>query len=186
MPIEKIKGLANKKLSSLVLSEIGRAKERVAELERTYPSAKREELAQRLIDAKKALATTSGAFGGLLGAVSIPFDVVLITYLQISLLVDIAVLSRVNLKSTLAHDELLDLLAYANGLSPLVRSGPKLLGEIAVALLKRGGLPRLGRAVPIIAAPVSAWLNNRAITKAGEEALRFYSREGPRQLGLAD
>ncbi|MBI5547922.1 MAG: EcsC family protein [Deltaproteobacteria bacterium] len=178
---KQLKKLANERFSTLVLAEIRRARERIAELERTYPSASRKELATRLIDAKKAIATTSGAVSGLFGLVSVPVDLVLVTYLQISLLVDIAVLSRVNLKSARAQDDLLDLLGYANGTGPLVRAGPKVLGRIAVSLLHRGGLPWLGRAVPVVAAPLTAWLNNRALKRVGDEALRFYAREGKRQ-----
>ena len=114
-------------LSLVQTSEIGRARERVAELERTYPSADRRELAQRLIDKKKAIAGTSGAVSGLFGLVSVPIDLTFVTYLQISLLVDLAVLHKVNLKSERARDELLDLLGYANGVGPLVRAGPKVL-----------------------------------------------------------
>jgi hypothetical protein len=176
-----LRRLASTRFSSLILREIGRARRRVLDLSRTYPSAGRAELAQRLIDGKKALAATSGAVGGLFGLVSVPLDLVVVTYLQISLLVDIAVLHRVNLKSERAQEELLDLLGYANGAGPLVRAGPKVLGRIAVALFERGGLPGLGRAVPVVAAPLTAWLNNRALARVGREAVRYYSREGRRQ-----
>jgi hypothetical protein len=181
----QLRKLANESFSTLVLSEIRRARERIAELERTYPSAKRPELATRLIDSKKAIATTAGAVSGLFGLVSVPLDLVYVTYLQISLLVDIAVLSRVNLKSARAQDELLDLLGYANGTGPMVRAGPKVLGRIAIALLERGGLPWLGRAVPVVAAPLTAYLNNRALARVGQEALRFYAREHDRQKAPA-
>jgi uncharacterized protein (DUF697 family) len=174
---EQLRRIANQSFSGLVLGEIGRAKERVVELERTYPSASRRELAQRLVDSKKAIASTSGAVSGLFGLVSIPLDLVFISYLQISLLVDVATLYRVNLKSDRAQSELLDLLGYANGTGPLLRAGPKVIGRIAVALFQRGGLPTLGRAVPVVAAPLTAWLNNQALARAGDEAVRFYARE---------
>lgn len=177
----QLKRLASARFSDLVLSEIHRARERIVELERAYPSAKRKELATRLIDGKKAIAATTGALTGLFGLVSVPLDLVFITYLQISLLVDIATLSGVNLKSVRAQDELLDLLGYANGTGPLVRAGPKVLGSIAIAALKRGGLPSLGRAIPVAAAPLTAYLNNRALARVGQEALRYYRREGKRQ-----
>jgi len=179
----QLKKLANQKFGDLVLAEIHRARARIANLERTYPSADRAELATRLIDSKKTIATTGGAVSGLFGLVSVPLDLVFVTYLQISLLVDIAVLSKVNLKSQRAQDELLDLLGYSNGSGPMVRAGPKVLGRIAIALFERGGLPALGRAVPVVASPLTAWLNNRALAKVGQEALRFYTREGSRPKG---
>lgn len=181
----QLKRLAGRKFSDLVLSEIHRSRERIAELQRSYPSAKRPELANRLIDAKKTLAATGGAISGLFGLVSVPLDLVFVTYLQVSLLVDIAVLSGVNLKSARAQDELLDLLGYANGVGPAVRAGPKLVGTIAVALFNRGGLPVLGRAVPVVASPLTAWLNNRALKRVGQEALRYYEKEGRRERAEA-
>lgn len=177
----QLKKLANAKFSDLVLSEIGRAKKRISDLQRTYPSAGRHELATRLIDSKKSIAGMGGAVSGLFGLVSVPLDLVFVTYLQISLLVDIAVLSKVNLKSERAQNELLDLLGYANGAGPMVRAGPKVLGRIAIALFQKGGLPWLGRAVPVVAAPLTAYLNNRALKRVGDEALRFYAKEGKRQ-----
>ncbi len=178
---KKLKELANARFSDLVLSEIGRARDRVAELERTYPSAGRRELGQRLIDKKKAIAGTSGAVSGLFGLVSVPLELSFVTYLQVSLLVDLAVLHKVNLKSERARDELLDLLGYANGVGPLVRAGPKVLGRITQAILARGGLPGVGRAVPVVAAPLTAWLNNRSLSRVGTEGLRHYSQEEKRR-----
>lgn len=183
MPIlapKGLKDLANRRFSDLVLFEIGKAKARVQELEEAYPSAKRPELAQRLVDRKKTLAGTSGAISGLFGLVSVPLDMVVVTYLQISLLVDLAVLHRVNLKSARARDELLDLLGYATGVGPLVRAGPKVLGQIARVLFTRGGFKGVGRAVPVVAAPLTAYLNNRALVRVGKEGILFYGREGKR------
>jgi len=177
----ELKRIARQNVSKLILGEIGRARERIADLERTYPSAGREELGHRLADHKKALAGTSGAISGLFGLVSVPLDLVAVAYLQISLLVDIAVLHQVNLKSQRAQAELLDLLAYANGASPVVRAGPKVVGRIAVSLLQRGGLPWLGRAVPVVAAPLTAWLNKKAIDRVEREAMLFYGREQKRE-----
>jgi hypothetical protein len=179
---QKLRAVANQSFSSLVLSEIGRSRKRIAELERAYPSAERKELAQRLVDAKKTIAATSGAISGLFGLLSVPLDMVLVAYLQTSLLVDVATLHHVNLKSARAQGELLDLLAYANGASgPLLRAGPKLVGRIAIALFQRGGLPTLGRAVPVVASPLTAWLNNRALARVGREAMLHYGRESKRE-----
>jgi len=41
-------------------------------------------------------------------------------------------------------------------------------------MLEKGGLKAIGRALPLVAAPVSAYLNNQHIQQVGEEAIRFY------------
>ena len=78
----QLKALANAQLSNLIVSEVGRAKARIAELKRVYPSASVAELAERLTDAKKSVAGTSGAVSGIFGLVSVPLDLVLIAYLH--------------------------------------------------------------------------------------------------------
>ncbi|MGI5861688.1 MAG: EcsC family protein [Myxococcales bacterium] len=173
----QLKKIASQRFSHLVVAEVGRARARIAELQRTYPSAQPKELAQRLTDSKKAIASTSGAVSGLFGLFAVPLDLVLVAYLQLSLIVDIAVLHKANLKSARAQQELLDVLGYANGAGPLVRASPRVFGRLAMTLLQRGGLPRLGRAVPVVASPLTAWLNNRALARAGREAMLFYGKQ---------
>lgn len=174
MTVQDLKDLASTRFGDLVVAEVGRARARIGALERTYPSAPRREIAQRLIDTKKAVAGTEGAVSGLFGLFGVPADLVFVTYVQIALLVEIATLYRVNLKSRRAQDELLDVLGYANGVAPVVRSGPKVVAAIAKALLTRGGLPSVGKAFPVVGGIVTAYLNNRGIQRLGEEALRFY------------
>ena len=169
----QLKAMANTQLSNLIVAEVGRAKARIAELRRVYPSAPPSELAERLSDAKKTIAGTSGAVSGIFGLASVPLDLVLVAYLQLSVMVDVAVLHGANLKSKRAQDELIDLLNYANGLDPVVRASPRVLGQIAFALLKRGGFSQFGRAIPVVASPVTAWLNNKAIVRACHEAIVF-------------
>lgn len=173
----QLKALANAQLSNLIVAEVGRAKARIAELKRVYPSATPAELAERLADAKKTIAGTSGAVSGIFGIVSVPLDLVLIAYLQLAVMIDVAVLHGANLKSTRAQDELIDLLNYANGLDPVVRASPRVLGQIAFSLLRRGSFSQFGRAIPVIASPVTAWLNNKAIVRACREAIVFYGQE---------
>ncbi len=173
----QLKALANAQLSSLIVSEVGRAKARIAELRRVYPSASAAELAERLADAKKTVAGTSGAVSGIFGIVSVPLDLVLIAYLQLAVMIDVAVLHGANLKSARAQNELIDLLNYANGLDPVVRASPRVLGQIAFSLLRRGGFSQFGRAIPVVASPVTAWLNNKAIVRACHEAIVFYGQE---------
>jgi uncharacterized protein (DUF697 family) len=134
-------------------------------------------MAQRLIDGKKSWAATGGAVSGLFGLISLPADIALVTALQLSLIMEIALLHRVNLKSERARQEVLDLLGYANGADQLrvgMRAGPKLVARVAQVLLARKGLITLGRALPVLAAPLSAHINSRDIQRAGEAAHRYY------------
>jgi hypothetical protein len=126
------------------------------------------------IDDKKSLAGMVGGVSGVFGLASVPADLIVMTWLQIGLLVDVATVYKVNLKSERSRQELLDLFGYANGVGPLQRAGPKVLGTVAGKLLEKGGQHLFGRAIPLVAAPVTAYLNNRHIQDVGEQAVNFY------------
>jgi uncharacterized protein (DUF697 family) len=196
--LEKLKGfnpselrkLANERLSDAVVQEVGRARTRVLELEQRYPSAGLREKAQRLVDSKKNAAGLVGGISGVFGLASVPADLMVMTWLQLSLLVDIATLYKVNLKNPRARADLLDLFGYANGIGPLERAGPKVVGKLAGVLLEKGGLKTIGRALPVVAAPLTAYLNNQHIQTVGDEAVRFYegfakAKEKTKQTGSA-
>lgn len=170
----ELRRLANEQLSEIVLREISKSRDRIAELEKSYPSASVKEKGQRLMDGKKALAGMVGGVSGVFGVVSVPADLVALTYLQLILLVDVATLYKVNLKTEKARGDLIDLFGQLNGIGPIQRSGPKLLGKIAGMLLEKGGWKLFGRLVPVVAAPISAYLNNQHIQEVGEEAIRYY------------
>jgi hypothetical protein len=170
----ELKKLADTKLSDLVLQELSRSRKRVTDLEQRYPSAGVREKAQRLIDEKKQVAGVVGGVSGVFGLLALPADLTVMAWLQLVLLVDLATLYKVNLKSARARTELLDMYGYATGVGPVERSGPRVLGKVAEVLLKKGGLQTLGRAMPLVAAPVTAYLNNQHIQKVGEHAVRFY------------
>jgi len=169
-----LKQLANERLSTLVETEAARAKARVDELVERFPSAGQKELCQRLIDNKKQIAGVVGGVTGVFGAVTVPVDLVGMVYLQLSLLVEIATVYKVNLKAERSRQELLDLFGYANGIGPVQRSSPKVVGSLAALLLARGGLKTLGRAMPLVAAPISAYLNNQHVQRIGDAAVRHY------------
>lgn len=170
----ELKKLASLRLSDLMHQEVARARVRVAELEKRYPQAPPRELAQRLIDEKKNLASMVGGVSGVFGLISLPADLLFMAYLQVVLLTDVATLYKANLKTDRARGELLDLFGYANGLGPLHRAGPKVLGKLAALLLQKGGMSTLGRAMPLVAAPITAYFNNQHIQMVGEQAVRFY------------
>ena len=169
-----LKKLGNTQLSDLIEKEAVRARVKVDELQQRYPSAGPRELSQRLIDSKKGLASMVGGMTGVFGAITVPIDLLGMVYLQLSLLTEVATVFKLSLKSERERQELIDLLGYSNGIGPLQRSGPKVMGSVAAILLARGGLKGLSRAMPLVAAPISAYLNNQHIQQVGESAVRHY------------
>ena len=169
--------LARDRLWGIYVGEIGRCRKRVDELREKYPSASSLELAQRLTDTKKTWASTGGAVSGLFGLALVPADLVFVTALQLTLIMEIALVHRVNLKSDRARDEVFEVLGYSNGADTVNlagRAGPKVLARVAEKLLAKRGLAQLGRVVPVLASPIVAYLNNRDLQRAGEAAVRFY------------
>jgi hypothetical protein len=170
-----IRDRAEGRFEAWVLSEVGRARTRVRELKTRYPTAPQRELAQRLIDEKKRWAAMGGAASGFLGLLTLPADLALVSYLQLSLLVDIATLCDRNLKSARAREELWELFKGAQGAVNLAsRSSPHVVGLVAERLLATRALRLLGRALPVVAAPLTAAVNARALQVVGDEALRWY------------
>jgi len=170
----ELKKLGSARLSDIVLQEVARSRVRIVTLEKRYPQAPSRELAQRIVDEKKNIASMVGGVSGVFGLVALPADLLFMAYLQIILLTDVATLYKVNLKTERARGEMLDLFGYANGLGPLHRAGPKVMGKLAAMLLEKGGMQTLGRAMPLVAAPVTAYFNNQHIQMVGEQAVRFY------------
>ncbi len=170
----KLRTLADSRLSDVVLKETIKARSKIDDLGQRYPTAGPRELAQRMIDSKKSFAGMMGGVSGVFGVITVPADLLVMVYLQLALLVEIATLYKVNLKSDRARQELLDVFGYANGIGPLQRASPKLVGKLAAIALQKGGLETLGRAMPLVAAPISAYLNNQHIQQVGEQAVRHY------------
>ncbi len=170
----ELRRLGRTRVDDLVQREVPKARLRLQSLEDRYPSADKRELAQRLIDEKKGVAGMVGGVSGVFGAVSIPADLMVMLWLELTLLVDVATLYKRNLKSEHERAELLDLFGVTNGVGPFTRSTPRALGTLAGFLLARGGLKTFGRAMPVVAAPISAWLNNQHIQRVGEAAVRHF------------
>ncbi len=166
--------LARMQMSDLVEREATRAHARVDEMRLRYPAAGERELSQRFIDSKKQLAGMVGGITGVLGVATVPLDLVGMAYLQISLLTEVGAVFKADLKSERGRQELLELFGYSNGIGPVQRASPRIVGSLAGALLRRGGLTVLGRAMPLVAAPISAYLNNQHIQRIGDSAVRHY------------
>lgn len=158
-------------LEDWLLVEIGRARERLAELRRAHPSALDAELAQRLIDGKKREAARGGAVTGLFGLAALPADVALVGYLQLTLAIELAVLYGVNLKAPGGRRELFDLLGWELGADSLILLVPALAARAGQAMLRRSAWKLVGRTVPLLAAPLAAWVNHRELQRWGDAAV---------------
>lgn len=167
--------LANAGLSVFLNNHATIARGHIGAIRRENPGATRRQLALLLVEHHKKLATSVGAATGVFGAVAIPGDLLAMTYFQLTLLADIATLHGVNLQSPRAREELLEVFGYANGISPLSRASPKVFGAVVGALLRKIGLRSLGKALPMVAIPVSAYLNHSHIESVGNDAIRHYS-----------
>jgi hypothetical protein len=159
-------------LEDWLLAEIGRARIRLADLRREHPAAEADELARRLIEDKKQLAARGGAVTGLFGIAAVPADVALLGYLQLTLAIELAVLYGVNLKAAGGRQQLFDLFGWDQGLTsslgPLL---PALAARAGRAILRKSAWKAVGRTVPVLAAPLAAWLNHREIQRLGEAAV---------------
>lgn len=134
-----IKRLASLRMEDVVGLEAKRARSRVKALRDRYPSAGPREIGQHVIESTKGLASLSGSVSGVFGLVSVPADLVVMAWLQIRMLADIATSYGVDLRFRRARTELLGVLGEANGVGPLQRSGPKVLGKVAAVLAEKGG-----------------------------------------------
>lgn len=162
-------------LDGWLLAQVGRARLAVAELRHAHPSEDRGRLAQRLIDEKKQLATSAGAITGFFGWAAIPVDLAWITWLRFTLALELAVLHGINLKGRSGRAELLDLLGLRESdLASLARAVPLVAARLGSAWVRRLGWRAVGRAVPILAAPLAAWVNGRDIQRLGDEAIRRF------------
>ncbi|MBL8940565.1 MAG: hypothetical protein JNM69_38835 [Archangium sp.] len=170
----KLKSLANERLSDLIDKEAVRARASLDDLQQRYPSAGPRELSQRYIDSRKQAASVLGGVTGVFGAVTVPVDLVGMVYLQLALLVEIGTVFKADFKNERGKKDVLDLFGYANGIGPIQRASPKVLGSLAAMVLTKTGLKALGRAMPLVAAPISAYLNNQHVQRVGDSAIRHY------------
>lgn len=170
----QLKTLAGARLNDLIEAEASRARTTIEVLQQRYPSAGPRELSQRCIDAKKQAASVVGGVSGAFGAITVPLDLAVMVYLQLSLLVEIGSLFKADFRNERGRKEVLDVFGYANGIGPIERASPRVLGSLTAMVLKKYGLKTFARAMPLVAAPVSAYLNNQHIQRVGDAAIRHY------------
>jgi len=171
-----VRELADGGLEKWLLTELPKARARVLALRERWPTDDARALARRLMDDKKKWARAGGAVSGLFGLATLPADLAFVAWLQVALIVEIAVANDRNLKSVRARDEVIDIFVAANGVTGgALRATPKAMGKLAEQVLVRRGMRFLGRLVPIVSAPVSAYLNDRDIERAGLAAIRHYT-----------
>jgi len=170
----KLKSLANAQLSELIDKEAVRARTSLDDFQQRYPSAGPRELSQRYIDSRKQMASVLGGVTGVFGVASVPIDLLGMVYLQMALLVEIGTVFKADLRGERGKKDVLDLFGYANGIGPIQRASPKVLGSLASMVLAKTGLKAIGRAMPLVAAPVSAYLNNQHIQRVGDSAIRHF------------
>lgn len=167
--------LADDRFEAWLLDEVVRAKARVAELRVRHPTAPELELARRLIGEKRKWAAAGGFAGGLFGLGSLPAELALVRWLQLSLIVDVAVLFGRNVKSARAREEMLDILQQGITASRTAAGSSRTAaGRLAERLLASRGTRTLGRALPVLSSPITAAVNARDLQLVGEEAVRRY------------
>ena len=140
----------------------------------SVPSAKRDRVAKVMLERWTKVASLEGGITGAFGVIGVPVNFLLVVYFQIALVVSIAEAYGFELEGESGEDALLSVVGRAHGMEDIVRASPRILGAIAKTLLLRHGMSLLGRLVPLVAAPLSAKLNERDMVRIGGEALRRF------------
>lgn len=119
-------------------------------------------------------ATVEGGLTGAFGLAGIPMNTLFFTYGQVALIVTVAEAYGVRLTGDGGDEALWTLLGQAHGLEDALRATPRVLGSLAKVLALRYGVGTLGRAVPLLAAPISARLNRRHMEATGRLAIQRF------------
>jgi hypothetical protein len=171
-----VRRLLEERFEAWLLAELPEARERIRALRERHPSESVRALAARLVAERRRRAATGGAALGLLGWLGLPADVAVVAWLQLGLIVDVAVLCDVNLKSPRGRRALWEAFegarAATRDLTTVAASGR--LTMAAERLATRPWLRFAGRGLPLVSASVAAVLDQRALRIAGEVALRQF------------
>lgn len=165
---------ARKQLRELIEQERKRAQFHIDLIRRTEPQASKDRLANVLLERWTTVAKVEGGMTGVLGFLGVPLNLLLFAYCQIAVTVSIAEAYGIELRGDGGEEALVDVIGRVHGIEDVIRSGPRVLGALARALAIRHGLGAVGRLVPLLAAPVSAKLNEREMRRVGQAAMQRF------------
>lgn len=172
--LEDPRAAARRSLAELVEQERRRAQFYIDLIRTTEPTASPDRIAAVLLDRWTTVAKVEGGMTGVLGWLGIPLNLLLFTYCQIGVTVGIAEAYGVQLRGEAGEEALVEILGRVHGVPDVLRAGPRVLGALAKALALKYGLGTLGRMVPLVAAPVSARMNQRELRRVGEAAMQRF------------
>lgn len=170
----RAKDAAQRRLRELIKQERKRARVHIDFIRRGEPDASNDRVARVMLSRWRTLASVEGGMTGAAGFFGVPLNLVLFSYVQVAVVVSIAEAYGIALDGRAGEEALLDVIGRAHGMDDLVRTGPRVLGALAKLLALRHGLGTVGRLVPMVAAPISAALNRRALDRLGDEAFRRF------------
>ncbi|MEO1227301.1 MAG: hypothetical protein AAFZ18_00240 [Myxococcota bacterium] len=172
--LEDPAGSARQRLRDLIEQERKRARLHMDFIRRAEPRASNDRLANVMLDRWTTVAKVEGGMTGVLGFMGVPLNLLLFAYCQLAVTVSIAEAYGIELRGRSGEEALVDVIGRVHGVEDVIRSGPRVLGALARALAVRHGLGAFGRLVPLLAAPVSAKLNEREMRRVGEAAMRRF------------
>jgi hypothetical protein len=171
---KRARDAAKKNLRELIAQERKRAQFHIQLIRQGEPTASNDRVANLMVDRWSKVAAVEGGLTGALGLLGVPINFILFAYFQLALIVSVAEAYQVSLEGEQGEDAVLYVLGRVHGIEDLVRAGPRVLGALAKALALKHGLGTLGRLIPMIAAPISAKLNEREMNQVGNEAMRRF------------
>ena len=169
-----VKAAARLRLRDLVVSERKRAQLHIALIKESNPDASPDRVARILVQRFKKLASVEGGITGAVGAIGVPVNFIVFTYFQLAMIVAIAEAYSSPLDDERGEQRLVEVLGRAHGIEDILRTTPRIIGSLAIALASKYGLSTLGRLVPLLSAPLSARMNARDMERTGSEALRTF------------
>ena len=173
-PFRRLKKYAQTSLAELIRQEKRRAQIHIKIIRYTEPDASSDRLSEIMLSRWTKLASIEGGMTGAAGVLGIPTNLLLFSYCQLAAAVSVAEAYNYSLEGRAGEDAILALLGDVHGINDLVRSGPRVFGALAKTIALRHSLPALGRAIPLVAAPISAKLNERDMRRLGREARRIF------------
>lgn len=168
--------LRQKTVKELITDEHRRAQRHIAQIRRQHPDVSKDRVAQILLDRFITAATVEGGITGAFGLMGVPLNTLFFTYGQVALIVSVAEAYGVVLTSEGGDEALWTLLGQAHGVEDVLRATPRVIGSLAKVLALRYGIGSLSRAIPLLAAPISARLNRRHMKHTGHLAMQRFGQ----------